>query len=144
MKVAEFLKTRGNIAAPVHPAITIREVAQRFHRENVGAVLVKDDEGSLDGIVTERDVTNAIATYGNKLLDLPASSLATTAIYSCALNDSITDVARAMAERHLHHVAVRDGGRLLDVISILEVLEDRLADRRRVARALYGMATVTH
>ncbi|MGD9711512.1 MAG: CBS domain-containing protein, partial [Thermomicrobiales bacterium] len=117
MKVADLLKTRGNSTAQVHPAITVQEVAQRLRRENVGAVIVSDDDGSLDGIVTERDVAHGIAAHGTKLLDLPASALATTAAVSCSPNDSVTDVARVMTERDLHHIAVRDGGRLLDVIS---------------------------
>lgn len=144
MKVADLLRTKGNTSAQVHPAITIREVAQRLRRENVGAVIVSDDEGSLDGIVTERDVAHGLAAHGTKLLDLPASALATTAVVSCSPNDSITDVARVMTERHLHHIPVRYGGRLLDVISIGDILEERLHDRRRVARALSGMAMVTH
>ena len=139
MKVADILKAKENSASLVHPAVTIREVLQRLHQDNSGAVIVSDDEGSLDGIVTESDVAHGIATHGSKLLDLPASALATTAVVSCSPGDSITDVARVMTERHLHHIPVRVGGRLLDVISIVEVLEERLHDRRRVARAIYGM-----
>lgn len=144
MKVADLLKAKGTTTAQLHPAITIQELAQRLWRENVGAVIVSDDEGSLDGIVTERDVAHGIAVHGTKLLDLPASALATTAVVSCSPNDSITDVARVMTERHLRHIPVRDGGRLLDVICIGDILEERLHDRRRTTRALFGVAMTAH
>lgn len=144
MKVADLLKSKGNAVAPVHPAITIREVAQRLRRVNVGAVVVSDDKGSHDGIVTERDVAHGIATHGTKLLDLPASALATAAVVSCSPNDSLTDVARVMTDRHLHHIPVRDGGRLVDVISIGDILEERLHDRRRTTRALFGVVMTAH
>ncbi len=140
MKIAELLKSKESPAISVDPAATIRDVARRFRRENAGAIIVRNERGSLDGILTERDVAYGIATHGAKLLDLPASALATTAAVSCSPNDNVTDVARIMAERGLHHIPVRDGGRLCDVLSVVEILGERLNDSRRAARALYGMA----
>lgn len=144
MRIADLLRTRERPAVEVHPAITIREATQRLRHENAGAVIVRDNEGSLDGILTERDVAQGIATHGPKALDLPASALATTAAVSCSPSDSITEVARVMTERHLNHIPVRDRGRLLDVVSIGDILEERLHDRRRTTRALFGAVAIVH
>lgn len=144
MKVADFLSTKRFSNAHVSPDITVRELLQKFRSENVAAILVSDGEGSLDGIVTERDVARAIVVHGSKLLELPVSAVATTAAVSCSPNDQIADVAKVMTDRHLHHIPVMNEGRLSDVISIVDVLEERLQDRRRVTRALMGMSMRAH
>lgn len=144
MKVCDFLKTRHYATASVHPTETIRRVAKRFRSENAGAIIVSDSGRALDGIVTEHDITSGLAVYGDRLLDLPVSALATTASVSCSMNDSITDVAGVMTERRLYYIPVRDDGRLLDVISIGEVLEERFENRRRVTRSLHSLAMAAH
>lgn len=144
MKVAEFLAEKRFPIARVRPQTSVRQLVEKFRSENVGAVIVSDGDGSLDGVVTDRDIARAAATHGEKLLDLPVSALATTAAVSCSPHDQIADVARLMAERQLHHIPVMSDGRLRDVINIVEVLEERLRDRRRVTRALVGMSVNAH
>ena len=144
MKVAEFLAEKRFPIARVRPQTSVRQLVEKFRSENVGAVIVSDGDGSLDGVVTDRDIARAAATHGEKLLDLPVSALATTAAVSCSPHDHIADVARLMAERQLHHIPVMSDGRLRDVINIVEVLEERLRDRRRVTRALVGMSMTAH
>lgn len=144
MRVRDLLSAREHPAAAVHPGISVREAAEQLRQRSAGAILVRDNEGSLDGTLTERDVAYGIAAYGPKALDLPASALATTATVSCTPADRITEVARVMAERHLHHIPVRDRGHLLDVISITDILEERLHDRRRTTRALFSATMIAH
>ncbi len=144
MKVAEFLDQRRQPIVRVRPSTTVGELLQRFRAENVGAVIVSDDDGSLDGVVTERDVARAAATHRSGFLDLPVSALTTTAGVSCAPHDHISDVARVMADRHIHHISVMSDGRVRDVINIVEILDERLQDRRRVSRAIIGMSMFTH
>lgn len=144
MKVYDILQTKANAVTSVNPAELISVVAERFRQENVGAMIVSDNEGSLDGIVTERDVVHALAVYGRKLLDLPVSTLMTTAVATCSPEDNITEISKIMTERHLGHIPVRVGGRFINVISLGDVLEQRIADRRRVARAMFGMTSALH
>lgn len=144
MKVAEFLAENRFPIARVRPQTSVRELIERLRSDNVGAVIVSDGDGSLDGVVTDRDIARAAATHGEKLLDLPASALATTAAVSCSPHDQIADVARLMAERQIHHIPVMSDGRLRDVINIVEVLQERLRDRRRVTRAMAGMSLTAH
>lgn len=144
MKVADLLSARERALAPIHHNISVREAAERMREAQSGAIVLSDNEGSLDGVLTERDVAYGVAAHGPKALDLPASALATTAGVSCSPTDHVTQVARVMAERHLHHIPVRERGRLLDVISITDILEERLHDRRRVTRALVSAGSIRH
>lgn len=136
MNVANFLKERGNTSATVHPAETIRSVAERFRQNNVGAVIVSDGAAGIDGILTERGLAYGLVAHGDTLLDMPASALAITATVSCSPEDSMTDVAKVMTERRLGHIPVMHRGRLIAVIDIVDLLEERLFDRRRATRAI--------
>lgn len=136
MKVGTFLKELGGATATVKPNELIRSVLQSFREHNTGAVIVCDGETSLDAILTEHDIIRGLAAHGPEALNLPASALATTAGATCSTNDSMTDVAKLMSFRRLTHLPVVNGGRITAVIDIFNLLEERLADRRRVTRAL--------
>lgn len=140
MRVAEFLRINSRATPVVSPGTSVREVLRTFRIYNVSAVIVRDESGSLDGIVAERDIARAAEIHEPDLLDLPVAAVSTTAAISCSLTDQITDVAKLMAERSICHVAVRDHGRVSDVVGILDILAQRLDDRRRVARAFSGLA----
>jgi CBS domain-containing protein len=130
MKVSDILSCRGDVVVSVGGNETVRRIVQTLRYQNIGAVIVNGDTGCLDGIATERDVARGLAKHGRKLLDLPASVIATTAIVSCSPSDRLTDVARLMTERHLWYIPVKLRRRLVDVISFSEIMDRQLAARR--------------
>ncbi len=140
MRVAEILKVKGSMVMAVRPAQTIRSLTQRFRQEGVGAMIVSDDNGSLDGIITERDVAYGLAVHGCKLLDLPASALMTTAVVTCSPDDSIAQVARVMTERRIRHLPVKVDRRLVGIVSIGDVLKYRIAEMQVEAHVLRDIA----
>lgn len=142
MKVSDIMKAKDGVAPLVDTTETIRDVVHKLQRENSGAVIVSDNKGTLDGMVTARDVVQGLAKHGSKLLDFPASALATTAIVTCSPNDNLTEVVKVMTERGLWHIPVKWGGRLVDVISIGDILNRHLTARRQATRALYGTAMI--
>lgn len=140
MKVAQMLDGKRASAMSVDPTESVRSVANRLRENDVGVMIVSGDGITLDGIVTERDVAVGFGTYGPQLNDLPASVVMTTAVVTCSPLDDVTEVAKIMAERRLCYLPVKDEGRLVGVISIGDILKQRLEDRRRATRALYGLA----
>lgn len=143
-RIAAFLRTKPRSAPLIQPSTKVREVLRTFVKENVAAAVVRDESGSLDGIVTERDIAHAADVYDGDLLDLPVSAIATTAAFSCSPLDQLADVAKAMASRNAHYIAVREKGRVCDVVGILDILADRSNDRRRATRAIAGLVLHAH
>ena len=126
MKVSEILKSKGDGVITVSPRETLQTVAMRFRLHGVGAMIVSDDGTTLDGMITERDVTNSLAIYGKDAHALPASSVMTTAVTTCQPHDSIMEVARIMTVRRLRHLPVKREGRMVGIVSIGDVLKYRL------------------
>ena len=140
MRVADILKVKGTAVMTVRPAETIQEVAKRLHKEGVGAMIVSSDGDSLDGIITERDVAISLAVYGKEFQALRASALMRTAVVTCSPESSLAEVARVMTERHLRHLPVKEGKRLVGVISIGDVMKYRLDEVQLESRVLRDIA----
>jgi len=142
MKVAQFVKSRAIVTPTVHPRESIRSVTQTLRQLATGAAIVSDGETSLDAIVTERDIITGLAARGEQVLDLPVSALATTAAATCSTDTSMTDVANQMMARRISHLPVMSGGRLIVIIDIVDVLAERVEERRRASRALLAFIPV--
>lgn len=140
MIVSNILKSKGTAVMTIRPAETIQAVAKRFQQEGVGALIVLGDGGSLDGIITERDIANGLASHGREAHALPAAALMTTGVVTCSAQDSLTDVSRVMTERRIRHLPVKDGNRLVGVVSIGDVLKYRLDEAQLENRVLRDVA----
>lgn len=140
MRVQNILKFKGSVVMTVRPSETVQAVAKRFRQEGVGALIVTGDGGTLDGIITERDISNGLAQHGREAHGMHASALMTTGVPTCALQDSVSDVARVMTERRLRHLLVKDGNRIVGIVSIGDVLKCRLDEVRLESRVLRDIA----
>lgn len=140
MRAASILKAKGSAVMTVRPTETIRAVAKRFQQEGVGALIVTGDGGSLVGIITERDVSNGLAKYGRDAHALLASELMTTNVVTCTSRDSLADIARIMTDQCLRHLPVKDGDRLIGIVSIGDVLKFRLGEVQLESRVLRDIA----
>lgn len=144
MKVAEILKTKGSAVMAVRPTDTIGTLAKRLRLEKVGAMIVSSDDHSLDGIISERDVVYGLAAYGNDVLNMPVSELMTRAVVTCSPDDSIADVAKIMTLRRVRHLPVKEGARLVGIVSIGDVLKHRLDEMQLEANVLRDYAVAGH
>ena len=97
MKVGDILQIKGSDVKTVRPDMSARELSVRLHVEQIGAMVVSSDGGSVDGSVSERDLAYALAAHGSELPMLPVSRLMTKAVVVCSPEDSIVHVMRLAA-----------------------------------------------
>ncbi|CAA2141293.1 CBS domain-containing protein [Hyphomicrobium sp. ghe19] len=140
MKVSNVLELKGANVMTVRPSDTIREVARRLLQEKVGALVVSSDGVALDGIISERDISSGFAVHGPDIVTLLASDLMTRGVITCGSADKISDVARVMTERRIRHVPVKDGTRIVGIISIGDILKHRLDEVMLETRVLRDIA----
>ncbi|MFY9640672.1 MAG: CBS domain-containing protein [Rhodomicrobium sp.] len=140
MKVADILKTKGAEVMTVKPDVTIAALAQRLRMAGVGAMLVSQDGDSMDGIISERDITYALAAHGAHLHEVRVSELMTKTVITCSPQDSLSEVAKIMTARRIRHLPVKDGARIIGVISIGDVLKARLSEIELEANVLRDLA----
>jgi CBS domain-containing protein len=140
MKVESILKVKGAQVVTVRPNETIQHAAAKLRLEGVGALIVSHDGVTLDGIITERDITKGFADHGADLANKYVRDLMESGVLTCKLEDGIADVARLMTNRRLRHLPVIDGSRLAGIVSVGDILKYRLDEVELEARVMQDVA----
>jgi len=141
MTVAIILKEKGGKVATVRPHETIRTLVAKLKLENIGAVVVSRDGERVDGIISERDVVRGLATHGAELLSMRIDKLMIRDVLTCTPEDSVKDVMQTMTTRRVRHLPVVKGGKMVGVVSIGDVVKNRLQDVEMEARVLRDYIT---
>ncbi|HEX9342218.1 MAG TPA: CBS domain-containing protein [Actinomycetota bacterium] len=110
----------------VGPMQSLREAAQVMSRHRVGSAVVQDAE-QLIGILTERDVLNAVAG-GATPEDVSVQEIMTADVVTVGPDWDLLEAAGEMARRRIRHLVVYDGRQLLGVLSVRDVLPAILPD----------------
>ncbi len=141
-KVADILSEKGNKAKTVRPNDTIGTLSKRLQEERVDAMVVSNDGKSLDGIISERDIAYGLHSRRGALHLVNVSVLMTKDVVTCTPQTSLQEAAAIMANQKIRHLAVVDGGNVVDVISMRDVLGYRLQVLGRRADRLKKFVTM--
>ncbi|MDA0239888.1 MAG: CBS domain-containing protein [Proteobacteria bacterium] len=126
MNVSQILKTKGQRVITATTETTIRAVMDVLAHEGIGAIIIADDGGHVDGIISERDIVRGLAERGETVLDGPARDLMTKRVITCGLEDKIDELMQQMTENRIRHLPVIDNLALVGVISIGDVVKFRV------------------
>jgi CBS domain-containing protein len=140
MQVDNILKSKRPAVLWVSPVLSVAEVADRLRSADVGVMIVSNDGEILKGLISERDVAHGLAVHGAALLSLKVSDLMTRSVITCAPGDSVAEIARIMTMRRIRHIPVVDGGKVVGVISIGDVLKSRISEIELEANVLRDLA----
>jgi CBS domain-containing protein len=136
MFVSDILAYKGDRVVSVAPEDSLAAAIATLSARRIGAVLVLDADKAIDGILSERDVLNAVAREGAQALNRKVSEVMTGSVVTCEPDDSIEQIMETMTERRFRHLPVVQQGRLCGMISIGDVVRLRLEEQRREADAL--------
>jgi CBS domain-containing protein len=140
MKVSDILKAKGSAIKTIEANATMRALAHSFRKEQVGAMLVLDDKGALQGIISERDLARGIDEFGMDLPQMRVANLMTRSVVTCAPDDRVAAVANIMTQRRIRHLPVVVDGKVVGLISIGDVLKHRLDEVQLEASVLRDVA----
>lgn len=135
-KVASVLEHKGVNVVTVTPAATVAEVVAILTRHRIGAAPVISEDGRLAGIISERDVIRGIAEQGDAILAFPASRLMTREVETCAPDDPIVELMETMTLKRIRHLPVIRNGALAGIVSIGDVVKQRLEEAQSELEAL--------
>ena len=136
MFVSDILAQKGGLVFTVTPGTSIAQLSQQLSTRRIGSVLVLDGEGSVAGIVSERDLVRAMASHGAKAMELEARQVMTREVVTCDPDDSIDQVMQTMTQGRFRHLPVVRHGELLGLVSIGDVVKARLEEAKHETEAL--------
>jgi CBS domain-containing protein len=138
VQVRDLLRHKGRGVATVSPDVTVADLLSRLAENNVGAMVVTSESGNVRGIVSERDVVRALHRMGSGLLTESVSSIMTTAVTTTTPDDSVESLARIMTESRIRHLPVIEDGRLAGIVSIGDVVKNRIDQLESERESLIG------
>jgi len=122
MNIATVLARKGIMVVTIDPGRTIRQALALLAQHNIGALVVVDGTGAPIGIVSERDVVRALAR-AETILGESVASIMTREVIIGAPQDDLVVVGTTMTERHIRHLPIVEGGRLVGIVSIGDVMK---------------------
>lgn len=128
MKISDVLRSKGSDVVTASPDDTVADLLALLAEHGIGAVVVSAGDGTVDGIVSERDVVRHLHRVGTGVLDGPVSSIMTSDVHTCTGHDDISDLESRMTERRIRHVPVVEDDRLVAIVSIGDVVKHRIRD----------------
>lgn len=128
MKVDTILKAKGRRVVTVRPETPLTTAIQRLKMERIGALVVSVDGETVLGILSERDIVAGLAEEGTELLGRTVGERMAREVTTCSPEDSIRQVMAKMTQGRFRHLPVVDHGRLCGIISIGDVVKNRLEE----------------
>lgn len=137
MQVSVLLQVKGSTVVTVAPDVRAAEVVAVLARHRIGAVVVSPDGRHIDGVLSERDVMRALARIGAAALEAPAHTLMTAEVVTCQPDTTVEELMSTMTERRIRHVPVLVNGELAGLVSIGDVVKDRISGLEHETQALH-------
>jgi len=126
MSVQEILNSKGAKVVTVEPTALVSIAARRLRLEHIGALVVSRDGSAVDGILSERDIMYGLIDHGADVLDKKVSELMTRSPFVCTPQTGVKEAMRLMSVKRIRHLPVVKDGKLVGIISIGDVMKNRL------------------
>jgi CBS domain-containing protein len=126
MKVSGILDAKGWEVATIKPDTLILLALHEMNKRNIGSLVVTDDGEHVRGVISDRDITRGLIRHGSHLTSLPVKQVMSRQVYTCRPDDNTEDCMLTMTKNRQRHLPVLDGGRLCGLISIGDLIKNRL------------------
>jgi CBS domain-containing protein len=107
---------------------TVDVAAQRMRDADVGALLVTDGNGTLSGVITDRDIVTGCIASGHDPARCPVSSLAGSAPVTVEAEADLAEILKTMGRSRVRRLPVTDNGRLVGLIGVSDLMKAATPD----------------
>ena len=136
MRISDVLRVKGGQVVTVTPDSDVRQLLGVLAEHKIGAVVVSEDGATVGGIVSERDIVRALADRGPAVMSEPVRAIHTAEVYTVGPDTYLDDVMRLMTEHRVRHVPVLLDGCLQGIVSIGDVVKNRIDELETERSAL--------
>jgi len=135
MNVEVILKSKGADVETISSDMTLAQAVSILNTRKIGAVVVVD-AGRVRGMLSERDIIKAIGAAGAEALDHPVAQVMTSNVITCKRTDTVDQLMDAMTGGRFRHIPVIENDVLVGIVSIGDVVKQRIADTEMEAEQL--------
>ena len=133
--VRHLLDRKGRALFSIEPEDPVLEAIRMMADKHVGALLVMRGT-ELAGIVSERDYARKVVLLGRSSAETPVWQIMSSPVTTVSLDTSVQDCMRIMTERRIRHLPVVDGGRVVAMISIGDLVKAVIEEQQQTIEQL--------
>ena len=135
MLISDVLRDKGGEVITVRTTDKVSVAVQKLAERRIGAVMVEEHLKPV-GIFSERDLVNALARSGARVMDYEVRELMTAPFLSAGPADRVDAVLGLMTVRRIRHMPVLRGAELVGLVSIGDLVKHRLDEKEMEANVL--------
>jgi CBS domain-containing protein len=136
MTVQTVLTKKGRDVVTIGPTATLEEAIATLGKHRIGALVVLGADQRVIGILSERDVVRALSERGGAVLREPLAQTMTRDVVTCCEADKVSAIMDKMTRGRFRHIPVVEQDRLVGIISIGDVVKQRLSEMQSESEAL--------
>lgn len=144
MQVKDILGSKPSGVITITADQTLQQASELLSKHNIGAVVIVDSRGVPQGILSERDIVRSFAKDGTSAPSRTVTDVMTKDIIIAIPDDDISYLTSTMTAKRIRHLPVLDGGNLVGIVSIGDVVKAQLEYYEGEARSLLQYITGGH
>jgi CBS domain-containing protein len=118
-----MIRKKGGEVFTIAPEATVLDALKMMANHNIGALLVML-EGSMEGIISERDCIRKVELMGKSAKDTKISEIMTSQVITVEASQPLEECMSLMIEKNIRHLPVLDGSELVGLLSVRDVLKE--------------------
>lgn len=128
MRAKDILTIKGPEVITIGANRTLPEAIETLTKNNIGVLLVINEEGKLSGIISERDIIRAIGSNFDTFSEIKVSDIMTRKIIYADTEDPIDYLETIMTNNRIRHIPIIHNKVLVGLVSIGDVVKHMLTD----------------
>ncbi len=142
MKIKDVLASKSQEVLTIKRSKTTHEAIQMLVGHNIGALLVLDEDGKLEGIISERDILRESAERDKMLRTTKISQVMTKNVIIGLPEDDIDYTMGVMTKNRIRHMPIMESEKVVGIISLGDIvnaqLDERKYDNRYLKQYMFG------
>jgi CBS domain-containing protein len=122
VKISTILDNKGSVVHSISPENTLKQMADKMLAKKIGSLLVTDKDGTLVGIISERDFLTIVGEHTKDWEDITVSDVMTKEVITATPEDTLEQVMSLMTEHHIRHIPVMGNDKIVGVLALGDII----------------------
>ncbi len=136
MTLDQILNDKGRSVATVAATQSLLQAAKLLDERKIGAVVAVNEDESVAGVLSERDIARQVARQGQDCLAMKVSAAMTRDVITAPPTETVDQALTRMTDRRIRHLPVCDGAKLAGIVSIGDLVKWKIAEAEAEAEAM--------
>jgi len=130
ISVRQLLDRKGREVFSIDPAAAVLDAVRMMADRHVGALLVMQGD-NLTGIISERDYARKVILLGRSSADTPVRDIMSAPVLTVQPETTVEKCMQIMTEQRVRHLPVAEGGRVVGMVSIGDLVKAVIAEQQQ-------------